>query len=81
MTRVYLSCSNSFGCFPESLIAEVGNLLEARDYAKALARSPLYPAGREDWKRCSVHVRNDEGEELFIMPVLWAQDSMDFRNI
>jgi hypothetical protein len=68
MAQVYLHCSNSHGRLLDRRVAEVNDLLEARDYAEAIARSLIASPDLQDWRTCLLRVWDELGEELFVMP-------------
>ncbi|WP_372482593.1 DUF6894 family protein [Bradyrhizobium ivorense] len=41
---------------------------EARDHASGFARSLTLKGGTEDWRSWIIHVTDDLGEELFVVP-------------
>ena len=68
MTQVYFHCSNTRKVFVDHAGALVNDLVEARDHAARVVRT-LTEAGRiEDWSDWVVHVSNDHGDELFVVP-------------
>jgi len=68
MAQISLSCSNSRGMLLDQQTIQVEDLLEACDYATAMARSLLASASLEDWRRCRLDVCDDLGVEIFVMP-------------
>ena len=68
MAQISVFCSNSRGILLDRHTAEVEDLLEARDYATAMARSLAATASLEDWRRCQLHIRDDLGDEIFVLP-------------
>ena len=68
MAQISLSCSNSRGMLLDRQTIQVEDLLEACDYATAMARSLLATASLEDWRRCRLDVCDDLGVEIFVMP-------------
>ena len=68
MAQVYLHCSNSHGRLLDRRVAEVDDLLEARDYAEAIARSLIASPNLQDWRTCRLRVWDDLGEEVFVVP-------------
>ena len=53
-------------------VAGVTDLFQARDYAKALARSLFETADLEDWRSYRLHVRDEKEKEIFVMPLSWV---------
>jgi hypothetical protein len=50
-------------------VADVDNLIEARDYATRIARSLVAIPNSRDWRNCCLTVMDDLGEELFVIPL------------
>jgi len=71
MRRVSFCCSTSRGTVLDRRVADVKSLFEARQYAAAVARSLIANTATQDWRRCRLHVRDEQGEELFVMP-FWS---------
>ncbi len=69
MTLASFHCSNAQGNLFDARVVEVDNLFEARDYAKAVARSLLLTPNSRDWRGCCMHVLDDLGEEIFVLPL------------
>ncbi len=69
MAQVYFHCSNSHGRLLDRRIADVNDLLEARDYAVAVARSLIAGPDLQDWRTCRLRVWDDLGEEIFEVPL------------
>ena len=68
MTQVYFHCSNTRKVFVDRGGALVNDLAEARDHAAHVVRS-LTEAGRiEDRRDWVLHVSDDQGDELFVVP-------------
>jgi len=68
VTQVYFHCSNTRKVFVDGAGALVNDLVEARDHAASVVRT-LTEAGRiEDWRDWVVHVSDDHGDELFVVP-------------
>jgi hypothetical protein len=68
MTQISIFCSNSRGTLVDRQTAQVEDLLEACDYATAMARSLIATASLEDWRRCQLDVCDDLGVEIFVVP-------------
>lgn len=68
MTQVSFQCSSSHGSFLGCTVAEVDDLFEAREYAMGVVRSLIGTANLRDWRDCSLHVCDDLGDELFVVP-------------
>ena len=70
MAQVYFHCSCSSA--REVLIdrrgADVGDLVEARDRASRVVQLLIAEPGQEDRRNWLVHVSDDLGEEIFVVP-------------
>jgi len=67
VTQVYFHCSNATQVLIDHRGAEVDDLVEARDHAASVVRS-LTTARNLDWRSWVLHVNDDLGEELFVVP-------------
>ena len=68
MTQVYFHCSNTKEVLVDRCGAMVDDLAEARDYAASVARSLIKARSLKDWRGWILHVNDDLGDELFIVP-------------
>jgi hypothetical protein len=68
MTQLYFHCSNTRKVFLDCNGAFVGDLAEARDHAARLVQSFTNERSLEDWRDWVVHVSDDQGDELFVVP-------------
>jgi len=68
MTQVYFHCSNTKKVFVDRLGAVVDDLAEARDHAARVVQSLTNERSLEDWRDWVLHVSDDQGDELFIVP-------------
>jgi hypothetical protein len=68
MTQVYFHRSNAKKVFLDHCGALVNDLAEARDHATRLVQSFSKERNLEDWRDWVVHVSNDQGDELFVVP-------------
>ena len=68
MTQIYFHCSNPQGVLLDRCGAAVGDLAEARDRAACAVRSLTMTHGAEDWRSWIMHVNDDLGDELFVLP-------------
>jgi hypothetical protein len=67
MTQVYFHCSNAKEVLVDRCGAVVDDLAEARDHAACVVRSTM-ARSLEDWRGWVLHVNDDLGEELFVVP-------------
>ncbi len=72
MAQLSFCCANSRGFLLDRREAEVTNLFEARDYAKEIVWWFLKTAHLQDWRSCRLHVRDQNGKDIFVMPFPWA---------
>ena len=69
MTELYSQCSNSNGRALANLYGViVEELAEVRDYAANVGRSIVMTASPKDWRGWVLRVRDDLGEEIFVVP-------------
>jgi hypothetical protein len=68
MTQVYFHRSNTKKVFADCHGAVVDDLAEARDHATRVVRSFTNELSLEDWRDWVMHVSDDQGDELFVVP-------------
>ncbi len=68
MVQAVFRCSNAQGHVIDGRVATVDDLIEAREYATRVAQSLIASRTLRDWRNCYMSVRDDLGEELFVMP-------------
>ena len=68
MTQVYFNCSNAKDVLIDRCGAMVGDLAEARDRAACVVRSLTTARSPKDWRGWILHVNDNVGEELFVVP-------------
>jgi hypothetical protein len=68
MTQVYFHCSNTKKVFVDYCGAVVDDLAEARDHARRVVASFTCERSLDDWRDWVLHVSDDRGDELFIVP-------------
>lgn len=68
MGQLYFHCSHARGTLIDRHGTAIADLAEARDYATSIVRSLLMTRGSEDWRRWVLHVLDDGGEEVFVLP-------------
>ncbi|UGA41480.1 hypothetical protein HU230_0024195 [Bradyrhizobium quebecense] len=68
MTQVYFHCSNIEGVLIDRSGAAVGDLAEACDHAILVVQSLITAPNLEDWRSWVLHVSDDCGEEILILP-------------
>lgn len=72
MAQVYFHCSNTRGALIDRCGTVVDDLAEARDHAAGVVQSLISAASLEDWRGWVLHVRDDLGDEIFVMPFTFA---------
>ena len=68
MTQVYFHCSNTKNIFVDRRGAVVEDIAEARDHATRVVQSLTKARTLQDWRDWVLHVSDDQGDELFIVP-------------
>lgn len=68
VTQVYFHCSNARKMLIDGCRVEVGDLVEARDYAACVIRALIMEPSAEDWRGWTMHVADEMGEEIFALP-------------
>ena len=68
MTQVYFHCSNAKKVFVDRRGAVVDDLAQARDHATSVVQSLTKTRSLEVWRDWVLHVSDDLGDELFIVP-------------
>jgi hypothetical protein len=68
MTQLFFHCSNTRKVFLDHHGAVVNDLAEARDHATRLVQSFTDERILEDWHDWIMHVNDDQGDELFVVP-------------
>ena len=72
MTQVYFHCSNPKKFFLDRRGAVVGDLAEAREHATRVVQSFTDELSLEDWRDSVMHVSDDQGDELFVVPFTYV---------
>jgi hypothetical protein len=68
MTQIYFHCSNTKKVFVDYYGAVVDDLAKARDHATRIVQSFTSERSLEDWRDWVLHVSDDRGDELFVVP-------------
>ncbi|MCP1853088.1 MULTISPECIES: DUF6894 family protein [unclassified Bradyrhizobium] len=68
MTQVFFHRSTTKKVFLDHSGAVMNDLAEARDHATRLVRSFTSEHSLEDWRDWVLHVSDDQGDELFVVP-------------
>jgi hypothetical protein len=72
MNHVYFHCSNADEVLVDRCGALVDDLADARDQAACVMRSLTRARSREDWRSWILHVNDELGLELFIIPFVFV---------
>jgi uncharacterized protein DUF6894 len=68
MGQVYFHCSHTQGLLIDRRGACVADLIEAREEAARVVRSLLATPTLQDWRGWVLHVSDEEGDEVFVLP-------------
>ena len=68
MTQLYFHCSNTKEVLVDRRGVVVDDLTQARDHAASVVRSLTRARSLEDWRVWVLHVSDDLGDELFVVP-------------
>ncbi|MGY3534481.1 DUF6894 family protein [Bradyrhizobium sp. USDA 4452] len=68
MGQLYFHCSHPQGTLIDRSGAAIADLAEARDYATGIVHSLLRKRSSEDWRGWVLHVCDDLGDDVFVMP-------------
>jgi len=72
MTQVFFHRSTTKKVFLDHHGAVVNDLAEARDHATRIVQSFTKERSLEDWRDWVLHVSDDQGDELFVVPFVFA---------
>ncbi|HTS42292.1 MAG TPA: hypothetical protein VMH84_17330 [Xanthobacteraceae bacterium] len=68
MTHIYFHCANSERVVVDPCGIEVEDLIEAHQRAAGVIQQFVNSAGPVDWRAWTLHVSDEEGDEIFVMP-------------
>jgi hypothetical protein len=68
MAQVYFHCSNARGVLKDRCGTSVSDLIEACEKATSRVRSLIAAASLEDWRDWALHVSNEAGDVIFVLP-------------
>jgi hypothetical protein len=68
MAQLYFHYSNPEGVFSDRGGGAVGDLVEVHDHAARVMRSLIALPSTEDWRGWVLHVSDDLGEDIFVIP-------------
>jgi hypothetical protein len=66
--QVYFHCSNTQGVLVDQCGTSVADLMEAIEAATNLIRSRITAPNLIDWRDWTLHVSDEAGEEIFVLP-------------
>ncbi len=68
MTHVYFHCCSANKMVLDPCGSDVDDLVEARQRAVGVVRRLIDSRGPDDWRSWTLHVADEDGEEIFLMP-------------
>jgi hypothetical protein len=68
MTKVYFHCSNTQSVVMDRRGTSVSDLIDACAEAIRRARSLIASTSLEDWRDWVLHVSDETGDEIFVLP-------------
>ena len=68
MAHIYFHCASPAGLLLDRHGYTVEDLTEARERAACVVHAFISAAGPEDWRDWTLHVSDDEGEEILLVP-------------
>ena len=72
MTHVYFHCANSELAVLDPRGTEVEDLAEAHQRAVQVIQGYVGKISPADWRAWTLHVSDEDGEEIFLMPFLYV---------
>lgn len=68
MARLYFHCSNTRGALIDPVGIDLGGLGDACNHATCVVKSFIASPSLEDWRSWILHVCDDLGDEVFLVP-------------
>jgi hypothetical protein len=68
MAQIYFHCSSGQGVLLDRRGTDALDLTEAREGAARFVGSLVAMPNQEDWRDWVLHVSDEEGEEVFLLP-------------
>jgi len=68
MTHVFFHCSSGNGVLLDQRGSYLDDPVDARDYGERFVRHLISRPGPEDWRDWTLHVSDEEGDELIVVP-------------
>jgi len=72
MRHVYFHCSTGDRLLLDARGTDVEDLIEAHQRAAQVVWQFVSSHGPDDWRAWTLHVSDEEGDELFVMPFAYA---------
>jgi len=72
MTHLYFHCSSADRVVIDPCGTDVDDLSDARARAVGFVRRLVSSKGPDDWRSWTLHVADENGEELFLMPFTYV---------
>jgi hypothetical protein len=70
MARVYFHCSDDLTVLLDRRGSDLDDLTDIHQCAVQVAHSCIATTAADDWRDWTVHVSNDDGEEIFMLPFI-----------
>ena len=68
MSQVYFHCSGNRRVLIDQCAAEVDDLTEAREDAGRVVQLLITAPNLEDWRDWALHISDDFGDKIFVVP-------------
>ena len=68
MARVYFHCSGAHEVLVDRRGSDLDHVSDMHQRAVQVIHSYIATAGAHDWRDWMVHVSDDDGEEIFLLP-------------
>jgi hypothetical protein len=68
MAQVYFHCTSTRGVQLDRRGANADDLIEAHQHATRMVQSLITTPNAEDWRKWVLHVSDEQGDEIFVMP-------------
>ena len=68
MTHVYFHCTSAERVLLDPSGIDVEDLVEAHERAVQAVRQFISSTGPNDWRAWTLHVSDEDGEDIFLMP-------------
>ena len=68
MAQIFFHCTNARGALMDRRGTFVSDLIEACEEATRRVRSLVAATNLEDWRHWALHVSDEAGDEIFVLP-------------